>query len=87
MILSIAAGLLIVCLLSAPAQAGPPHPTDFAFGLPVETEGEAALWRISLPETVYRHVTRADLGDLRVFDRAGHTMPYTLHWGGSMLRA
>jgi len=70
--------LLFGALLGAAAVAAAPRPEDFAFGFPIETEGEAALWRFELPEAVYRHVTRADLGDLRVFDGAGNVVPHTL---------
>ena len=75
---SVKARLLLGCLLSASALADPPRPDDFAFGFPIETAGESALWRLSLPEAVYRDVTRADLGDLRVFDRTGNAVPHTL---------
>lgn len=71
-------GLLLGCLLSASVLAEPPRPDDFAFGFDVETGGEGALWRLSLPEAIYRDATRADLGDLRVFDHAGNAVPHTL---------
>ena len=75
---SVGTRLLLGCLLSASVVADPPRPDDFAFGFPIETDGQAAMWRLSLPEAVYRDVIRADLGDLRVFDRAANAVPYTL---------
>ncbi len=60
------------------AHAAPPVPGDFAYGMRVETEGQASLWQIRLPEDVYRKVIRPDLGDIRVFDASGQLMPHTL---------
>jgi hypothetical protein len=66
-------------LLAAGAHAGEaPVAEDFAYGLRLGTETEAAVYRIQLPEAVYRGVARADLGDLRVFNSAGEVVPHTL---------
>jgi len=69
---------LVLGLWAASAAAAVPQPDDFAFGATVRTEGEAPLWRVTLPEDVYRHVVRPDLGDVRVFDAVGRNVPYTL---------
>ena len=51
---------------------------DFAYGLRVEAAGTGPIWELTLPEAVYRGVTRADLGDLRVFNAAGVVVPHAL---------
>ena len=51
---------------------------DFAYGLRVEAAGTGPIWELTLPEAVYRGVTRADLGDLRVFNAAGAVVPHAL---------
>ena len=56
-----------------------PAPEDFAYGFSVESEARGALWQLDLPDAVYRTVTRADLGDLRVFNRSGEVVPHVLH--------
>ena len=54
------------------------EPRDFASRQPLETAGDKAFYRIELPDSVYDAVTRADLGDLRVFnaDNFHPFMPY-----------
>lgn len=69
---------LVCCLGSAFAQAEGPAPQDFAYGFRVETAGTAPIRELTLPEAVYRNVTRADLGDLRVFNAAGMVVPHAL---------
>jgi hypothetical protein len=66
LLLAFAAGL------AAAAEA----PRDFAYGLPVEAEGNAALYKLELPAAVYRGLVRRDLGDLRVFNGAGEVVPH-----------
>jgi hypothetical protein len=70
--------ILIILLVVTTVEAAPPGPNDFAYGLSLEVQGKSALWQLSLPATLYRRVTRPDLGDMRVFDAAGHVMPHTL---------
>ncbi|MGA2188097.1 MAG: DUF3999 domain-containing protein [Steroidobacteraceae bacterium] len=53
-------------------------PQDFAFGLPVLTEKDAAVYRFALPLSVYQDTVRDDLGDLRLFNAQGEAVPYSL---------
>ncbi len=71
-------GSLVAITLSTPAFGDVPVPEDFAFGLTVESEGKGALWELNLPDTIYRSVTRPDLGDIRVFNGAGQVVPHVL---------
>lgn len=70
--------LFVSLLCTVPLYAKAPVPEDFAYGMQVETRGQASLWQIELPEDIYQSVTRADLGDLRVFDASDQIMPYIL---------
>lgn len=72
--------ILLICTLTLPmyTHAASPLPSDFAYGMTVETEGRASLWKIWLPEDVYLKVTRPDLGDIRVFDSSGQIVPHML---------
>ena len=65
--LALAAGLAAGVSAQAPA---------FAWQWPVETDGAGGSWRIVLTEDVYRHVTRADLGDLAAINAAGTLVPF-----------
>jgi hypothetical protein len=46
-------------------------PTDFAYRIPLITEGDSAFFRIELPAPVYEGAVRRDLGDVRVFNGEG----------------
>ncbi|ABW67311.1 DUF3999 domain-containing protein [Desulfosudis oleivorans] len=50
---------------------------DFAYGMNVEVPKGSAIVALTLPEQVYTHVFRKDLGDLRVFNAAGEPVPHT----------
>jgi hypothetical protein len=66
------------CVGIGAALAAAPAPRDFAFGFHAEGGGAGPIWELTLPEAVYRSVTRADLGDLRVFNAAGEVVPHAL---------
>lgn len=78
--------LLILCLFlfsrlfGASAQSLTPE--DFARGVHVNiVEGEP-LQVIVIPREVYGTVTRADLGDVRIFNEAGEEVPYAVFRDG-----
>jgi hypothetical protein len=58
--------------------AEPLAPGDFAYVLPLDADGRDALYRFTLPMAVYQRATRADLGDVRVFNAAGEVVPHAL---------
>lgn len=60
------------------ASAAEPKREDFAYEAPIETRGEASVYRAALTTDIYRGVTRPDLGDLRVMNAAGEIVPHTL---------
>ena len=61
---------LLVC---SAAAAGP---EDFARGSVLDTSDESVVQRLTVPDDVYEWVTRADLGDLRIFNRQQEEVPY-----------
>jgi hypothetical protein len=64
---------------SAPAaHDGPFSPQDFASGMRIDTPRESAAYRLTLPLAVYQGTVREDLGDLRIFNLQGETVPYSL---------
>ena len=63
---------------AGPATAAELTPHDFAFGMPIHTADDSALYRITVPTEVYRYSTRNDLGDVRVFNASGESVPYSL---------
>ncbi|MFO7594304.1 MAG: DUF3999 domain-containing protein [Pseudomonadota bacterium] len=77
---------LIFALLLAPLsvtaqQNSPLEAEDFAYGFPLEVDGDGALYSFDLPEAVYRHSTRVDLGDMRIFNGYGEVVPLLLKPG------
>jgi hypothetical protein len=71
------AGLIASGLARADAPA-PEAPGDYAQHALLQTEGEAAWYRLDVPMSVYWSAAHADLRDLRVFNAAGETLPYAL---------
>lgn len=65
--------LLFAC---AAVSAAGQTPERFAYGIMLKADGQDALYQLDLPAAVYLGVTRADLGDLRVFNGAGEVVPY-----------
>lgn len=50
--------------------------SDFAYGYTLEVDGDGAIYSLTLPEAVYHGLTRADRGDLRVFNSRGIVVPH-----------
>lgn len=72
---------LLALGLAAMPSAGddvPLRPSDFAYGARIEPAGDGPLYEVTLPRAVYESVTRADLGDLRVFNARGEVVPHAL---------
>lgn len=76
-----AAAFAVLAALSsaAPAESDGARLEDFAYVMPIDTgPGKAPFYALTLPEIVYRTVTRPDRGDIRVFDADGHVVPHVL---------
>ena len=71
-------GLLLALCIFPAALSGAAEPDDFAFGLRVDMPGWAAIYKLALPEEIYRGALRFDLGDLRVFNAAGEEVAHAL---------
>lgn len=71
-------GALLLLPLLAQGAAAPLQPDDFAYGMTLQGDGAGALYGFDLPEEVYRHTMRADLGDVRIFNAAGEVVPHLL---------
>jgi hypothetical protein len=72
----LALSLAVAAGVAAAARA--PTPKDFAYGLLVESEAGKPANELTLPDEVYGGATRADLGDLRVFNAGGIVVPHAL---------
>ncbi|HLQ27347.1 MAG TPA: DUF3999 domain-containing protein [Acidiferrobacterales bacterium] len=76
--------LLLTTLLMSTgmAMAGaelPPSPDDFAYGHTLSVSPGAALYQITAPDEIYRYTTRADFGDIRLFNKQNEIVPHSLH--------
>ncbi|MFM2290057.1 MAG: hypothetical protein RL684_3200, partial [Pseudomonadota bacterium] len=67
--------LLAACPLAHTAE---PVRGDFAYAMPLDADGTAALYGLALPTDVYRHAASASLADLRVLNGRGEVVPYAL---------
>lgn len=75
----------IVLVVTATTAAGQAlQPDDFARGIQVDTVDGTPVQAVIIPPVVYRTVTRADLGDLRVFNGRGEELPHAVYRGGSV---
>uniref|UniRef100_UPI0006D053E4 DUF3999 domain-containing protein n=1 Tax=Desulfosarcina cetonica TaxID=90730 RepID=UPI0006D053E4 len=77
--------LLILLFIGCSALVGAADLTlnDFAYGLPIDVPEGTPVAALSLPEAVYTHARRPDLGDLRVFNAAGEMVPHLLRFARS----
>ena len=70
------AALLVVVNTSVPLHAAELQRSAFAYGATLTVPGNAALYEVELPFTVYTKTRRTDLGDLRVFNASGEVVPH-----------
>lgn len=74
----IAALLSGVFSLAALAADAPLKPTDFAYGMALQTDGRDGVYKVTLPLDVYRAIRYDDLRDLRVFNADGEVVPHVV---------
>ena len=69
---------IVACLfaVASPALGAPPAPDDYAQGMEISSPFGLPLVETTLPDAVYQTVTRADLGDIRVFNAEGRPVPH-----------
>ena len=77
--------VLILALALAARAGAQERLEDFGYAVPIEFAPGDALYVLRLPEAVYRHAVRVDLGDLRVFNGAGEPVPYALRQPAPLL--
>lgn len=71
--------LIFAALLATPASAEAPlGPTSFAHQAGIKLSGVGPYHQVALPLAVYAGASRADLGDLRVFNGQGEVLSYAL---------
>lgn len=59
-------------------HAEPLTPNDFASGLIIETDGNAAIYKITVPDSVFKTAVREDLGDIRIFNKSNQRVPHAV---------
>ena len=72
--------LTAACLFAVASSAlgAPPKLDDYAQGIDIVAPSGLPLIEMTLPDAVYQTVTRADLGDLSVFNADGQPVPHAL---------
>lgn len=66
-----------LCILAGPAAAGD-APQSFAATAPIALAGDGPYYRLSLPLDVHFAARFPDLSDLRVFNREGEAVPFSI---------
>ena len=64
--------------LFAFAADAPLKPTDFAYGMALQTDGKDGVYKVGVPLDVYKVVRHADLRDVRVFNADGEVVPHVV---------
>jgi hypothetical protein len=67
---------VLILLLGGAVAAAAERPQDFAYAIAIHADARDALYEIEIPASVYRGVTRSDLGDIRVFNAQGEVVPH-----------
>jgi len=72
--------LTAVCVFAVASSAlgAPPKLDDYAQGIDIVAPSGLPLIEMTLPDAVYETVTRADLGDMGVFNADGQPVPHAL---------
>jgi uncharacterized protein DUF3999 len=72
--------LTAACLVAVAGSAlgAPPKLDDYAQGIDIVAPPGLPLIEMTVPDPVYQTVTRADLGDMRVFNADGRPVPHAL---------
>lgn len=70
--------LFVIFAAVTAALASDPAPEDFAFGLPVQVQGDGAIHEITVPLQFYRGVTRSDFSDVCMFNAQQEVVPFVL---------
>lgn len=70
--------LLLIPGAVAVAQEKALSSHDFAYGIPLEVDGDGAIYSLPVPQEVYRFTVRRDLGDVRIFNGYGEVVPHLL---------
>lgn len=78
--------LLISTLLMLTQVSQAVSESDFAYGYTLEVDGDGAIYSLLLPEDVYHGLTRADRGDLRVFNSQGIAVPHHIRHAEQQVR-
>ena len=58
-------------------DTGAERASDFAYAVPIDIDGNGALYQLELPQSVYEGAVHGDLSDLAVFN--GGLSLYLLH--------
>lgn len=70
--------VLLLVLTAGIGHAESLRPADFAEGLILRPDRPGPIYRIELPEAVYRGITRPDAADIRVFNADGEPVSHAL---------
>jgi hypothetical protein len=74
---AIRAILLLIIFWPATGQADL-RMNDFSYGLRLASPDHTPLVKLVVPKSVYRHLVRADAGDIRIFTMDGRMLPHLL---------
>jgi len=59
-------------------DTGAERASDFAYAVPIDIDGNGALYQLELPQSVYEGAVHGDLSDLAVFNGGAQPVPFAL---------
>jgi Protein of unknown function (DUF3999) len=68
--------ILFIYAVNVTAVENEPSMHEYAKGIELVTEQQSAIYKLALPEEVYKTVTRKDLSDIRVFNQDHEPVPH-----------
>jgi Protein of unknown function (DUF3999) len=70
--------ILFIYVANVSAAENQPLLHEYARGFELITEQQSAIYKIALPETVYKTVTKKDLSDIRIFNQHNEPVPHVI---------
>lgn len=70
--------LLFFLFLISPVSIFALTEQDFAYTAEIKTQSNTPFYELEIPSTVYKTISRADLGDLRILNGDGQVVPHGL---------
>ncbi len=70
--------ILSLCLGTLSYARLVPKLNDFAYSMKLNLQEKSKLYQFNIPFIVYQHIIQPNLGDIRIFNKLAHPVPYAI---------